>query len=106
MMNKQQGAVAVVKVLRLKQVQGCVGLARSTIYDRMNPRSPRYDGSFPRPINLGGSAVGWLESDIHRWVDSRVSAGCFDPSGGRLFERKLSFNVSCTTEETAEWGAQ
>lgn len=63
------------RVLRMKQVQERLGLARSTIYDRMNVRSPRYDCTFPKPIKLGGAAVGWIESEINAWIDSRVVAG-------------------------------
>lgn len=40
------------RVLRFKQVLERVGLSRSTIYDRMNPASPRYDSSFPKPMKM------------------------------------------------------
>lgn len=50
------------RVLRIREVQSRIGLSRSTIYDRMNPMSPRYDKSFPRPVKLGMSAVGWIDS--------------------------------------------
>ena len=62
------------RVLRLKQVLDRVGLSRSTIYDRMNPASPRYDDSFPKPIKIGSSAVGWLESSINKWIESLTNA--------------------------------
>ncbi|HHK3733099.1 TPA: helix-turn-helix transcriptional regulator [Pseudomonas aeruginosa] len=58
----------------MRQLQECLGLSRSTIYERINPGSPRYDSTFPKPIKLGGSAVGWIEQDICRWVDSRSSS--------------------------------
>ncbi len=62
-------------VLRLRKVVERLGISRSTIYDWMNPRSPRHDPTFPLPIKLSGSsnrgAVGWLESDICWWIDSR-----------------------------------
>lgn len=61
------------RVLRLKQVLDRVGLSRSTIYDRMNPASPRYDDSFPKPMKIGSSAVGWLESSINKWIESLVN---------------------------------
>lgn len=67
------------RVLRLKQVLERVGLSRSTIYDRMNPASPRYDDTFPKPIKIGSSAVGWLESSISKWIESLVDS----PLGGR-----------------------
>jgi prophage regulatory protein len=53
---------------RLKSVIGTVGLSRSTIYALMAA------GKFPKSISLGERAVGWLESDIQAWIDSRISA--------------------------------
>ena len=69
------------KVLRLKHVQERVGLGRSTIYDRMNPKSPRYDSTFPKPIKLGIAAIGWIEVEIDAWIKSRVTAGWGSASG-------------------------
>jgi prophage regulatory protein len=62
------------KVLRLKQVQEKIGLSRSTIYERINPNSSRYDPSFPKPIKLNKhavssiGAVGWLEAELDKWL--------------------------------------
>jgi len=54
-------------ILRRKQVESRTGLSRSTIYARIA------EGSFPRPVNLGGGrAVGWLESEINEWVQARI----------------------------------
>lgn len=55
-----------ISILRRKQVEGRTGLSRSTIYLRMKK------GTFPKPINLGARAVGWLESEIDEWLASRV----------------------------------
>lgn len=65
------GAEATLRVLRIRQVQERTGLSRSTIYDRLNPNSPRYDSAFPRPMKIGLSAVGWLESNINQWIESK-----------------------------------
>ncbi|WP_447838492.1 helix-turn-helix transcriptional regulator [Aeromonas salmonicida] len=64
-----------IKVLRIKDLIGKVGMARSTIYDRLNPKSPRYDSSFPKPIKLGLSAIGWLEHEVDTWIKTQ-SPGC------------------------------
>ena len=40
-------------------------LSRSTIYDLMGK------GQFPRPVKLTGKAVGWPESAISDWLNSR-----------------------------------
>jgi len=49
-------------ILRRKQVEDRTGLSRSTIYLRIQ------EGTFPKPINLGARAVGWLESEIEAWL--------------------------------------
>ncbi len=53
-------------ILRRKQVEKRTGLSRSTIYLRIQ------EGTFPRPINLGARAVGWLENEIEAWLVERM----------------------------------
>jgi len=53
-------------ILRLPAVKARTGLSRSTIYLRMA------QGSFPEPYALGARAVGWLESDIDRWLKQLI----------------------------------
>jgi len=53
-------------ILRRKQVEKRTGLSRSTIYLRIQ------EGTFPRPINLGARAVGWLENEIEAWLVARM----------------------------------
>lgn len=62
------------RILRLKQLTERIGLGRSTIYDRMDVQSPRYDATFPKPIKLGAAAIGWIESEITAWIELRASA--------------------------------
>lgn len=54
------------KVLRLCKVKDRTGLSRSTIYAMMKNRT------FPQNIQLGIRSVGWLESDIQGWIESRI----------------------------------
>lgn len=65
------------KIIRLKRVIEMTGLSRSTIYDRINPKSKRYDVSFPKSVKLGSvhlntSAVGWIEAEIQLWIEQRI----------------------------------
>jgi prophage regulatory protein len=53
-------------ILRRKQVEERTGLSRSTIYLRIQ------EGEFPKPINLGARAVGWLENEIEAWLTEKV----------------------------------
>ncbi len=62
-------------ILRRRDLELRVKLSRSTIYDKINPASPRYDASFPKPIRLGnGAAVGWIESEVENWLQSQIDA--------------------------------
>lgn len=62
------------RILRLKQLTERIGLGRSTIYDRMDAQSPRYDATFPKPIKLGAAAIGWIDSEVTAWIENRISA--------------------------------
>lgn len=53
-------------ILRLPEVKSRIGLSRSTLYARIA------EGSFPKPVSLGGRAVGWTESSINDWVNQRI----------------------------------
>ena len=55
-------------ILRLPQVIARTGLSRSTIYLRISK------GQFPKPISLGGRAVGWIEEEINSWLDEQIRA--------------------------------
>lgn len=64
-----------VRILRRRDLETRVRLSRSTIYDKINPRSPRYDASFPKPIHLGGgAAVGWIEAEVSEWLQRQIEA--------------------------------
>lgn len=59
-------------ILRLKQVLQRTGLSRSTIYDKMKKSSPRFDPTFPSSVSLGTGSVGWIESEVNLWLESRT----------------------------------
>jgi prophage regulatory protein len=53
-------------VLRLAFVKKRTGLSKSSIYSGIK------QGTFPAQISLGPRAVGWLESSIDGWIQTRV----------------------------------
>ncbi|MGE6528758.1 helix-turn-helix transcriptional regulator [Pseudomonas sp. NPDC077382] len=59
-------------MLRLKEVTKRTGLCRSTIYNKLDSRSPRYDASFPKQVKLGSGAVRWIEEEISLWLEECV----------------------------------
>ena len=62
----EQKKQAQVRFLRLPEVLVRTGLSRSTIYVRLD------QGRFPRPVSLGGRAVGWIEAEVDEWIRERI----------------------------------
>ena len=73
------------KILRLNQVIEMTGLSRSSIY--------RHG---PARRQVGPNAVGWLESDVLEWMQSRprIEPASIDVSGGFGKPRSLEKRTS------------
>ena len=54
------------RILRLPEVIRVSGLARSTIYLRVQEKR------FPAPIKLSERSVGWVETEVQSWIDQRI----------------------------------
>ncbi len=61
-----------ITILRRRQVESRVGLKRSTIYDKLDPKSRRHDPTFPKPIRLGGNSVGWVAAEVDAWLAQQI----------------------------------
>lgn len=56
------------RIMRLKEVMETTGLGRSYIYRLAS------EGSFPKPVRLGGRASGWVSDEIEEWVIEKIAA--------------------------------
>ncbi|GAA0655792.1 AlpA family transcriptional regulator [Rheinheimera tangshanensis] len=54
------------KLIKLKAVMDCTGLARSTVYKFIA------EGRFPKPVKLGVRMVAWVESEIQQWILDKI----------------------------------
>ncbi|WP_145480295.1 helix-turn-helix transcriptional regulator [Yersinia similis] len=64
--------MSVTRILKKKEVLNRSGISNSTLYRLMA------HGLYPMPKKLTGEdgrAVGWLESDVETWLNSRTPAG-------------------------------
>jgi len=50
------------RLIRLKEVMECTGLARATVYKYIK------NGIFPKSVSLGDRAVAWVESEVQEWI--------------------------------------
>jgi prophage regulatory protein len=51
------------RILRQKEVTERTSLKRSTIYDNVER------GTFPRPVKVSKSMIGWFESEVDAWME-------------------------------------
>lgn len=75
-MNYQQTSTKK-RLVRMPEVAPRVGLCKASIYNRMN------EGTFPRPVSIGGGRVAWLESDIDEWIEQRLVESAHSSQRGR-----------------------
>ncbi len=54
------------RLLRLTEVESKTGRRRSTIYRDIGRNE------FPKPVKVGASSL-WPETEVNRWIDSKVS---------------------------------
>lgn len=66
------------RIMRFPEICNMLGVSRQSIYEMMNR------GDFPPSFKLTkkGRAVGWFESDIKSWLDTRTEV-CKDDNGGK-----------------------
>lgn len=61
------------RIIRLNTLRDKIGFSRAKIYEMINPQSPRYDPTFPKPIKLSVNMIGWLESQVDCWIESKLN---------------------------------
>lgn len=54
-------------IYRLPTVIDMTGLSKSSIYHYMS------QNAFPSQVRIGVRAVGWLDSDIQKWISNQAS---------------------------------
>lgn len=55
------------RIMRLKEVMETTGLGRSSIYKYAQ------EGSFPKPVSLGGRSSGWVSDEVEEWVVEKIA---------------------------------
>lgn len=73
--NKGQGTSIEDRAVRLPEVLRILGISKSSLYDRLNPKSALHDPDLPRPFKLGNSERSpsvWWHSSMVAYLTSRA----------------------------------
>jgi prophage regulatory protein len=84
----QRGVTMMHTILRLPDVKRSTGLSLSTIYLRIA------QGTFPKPVSLGGRAVGWLKPKSNSGYSGELKrAGAKAAARGQLWGQHVNFEL-------------
>lgn len=56
-----------IRILKRKEVESVTGLSCASIYRLIA------NNQFPAQVKLGQSAVGWVESEIQKWLHDKLN---------------------------------
>lgn len=62
-----------VAVLRPESTAAFIGVGESTLWDWLNPKSPRHDPELPRPLELGARNRGFLVSELWAYLKQKAA---------------------------------
>ena len=60
------------QIITVKDVMKFTSISRSKIYELINKESKYYDPTFPQPIRLSESRIGWSAWEIHQWIKAKM----------------------------------
>ena len=62
------------QIITVKDVMKFTSISRSKIYELINKDSKYYDPTFPQPIRLSESRVGWSDWEVYQWIKSKLTS--------------------------------
>lgn len=62
------------QIINIKDVIEFTSISRAKIYEMINVKSKYYDPTFPRPIRLSESRIGWAAWEINQWIEAKLGS--------------------------------
>ena len=62
------------QIINLIDVIEFKSINRAKIYEMINEKSKYYDPTFPRPVRLSESCIGWSAWEVHQWIEDKLES--------------------------------
>ena len=62
------------QIINLKEVIQFTSISRAKIYEMINDSSRYYDPSFPKPVRLSESRIGWVALEFNQWIEAKIQS--------------------------------
>ena len=62
------------QIINIKEVIQFTSISRAKIYEMINVDSKYYDPTFPKPVRLSESRIGWSAWEVHQWIEDKLES--------------------------------
>ncbi|MBJ8551300.1 helix-turn-helix transcriptional regulator [Acinetobacter bereziniae] len=62
------------QIINIKKVIQYTSISRAKVYEMINVDSKYYDPSFPKPVRLTESRIGWVALEVHQWIEGKIQS--------------------------------
>ncbi|WP_335990296.1 helix-turn-helix transcriptional regulator [Acinetobacter bereziniae] len=62
------------QIINIKEVIQFTSISRAKIYEMINIDSKYYDPTFPKPVRLSESRIGWVALEVHQWIEVKIQS--------------------------------
>lgn len=62
------------QIINIKDVIQFTSISRAKIYEMINEKSKYFDPTFPQPIRLSESRIGWSAWEINQWIEDKLDS--------------------------------
>lgn len=62
------------QIINIKDVIQFTSISRAKIYEMINVNSKYYDSTFPKPVRLSESRIGWVALEVHQWIECKIQS--------------------------------
>jgi prophage regulatory protein len=62
------------QIINIKEVIQFTSISRAKIYEMINIDSKYYDPTFPKPVRLSESRIGWVALEVHQWIETKIQS--------------------------------
>ncbi|KQW89559.1 AlpA family transcriptional regulator [Acinetobacter sp. Root1280] len=62
------------QIINIKEVILFTSISRAKIYEMINADSKYYDSTFPKPVRLSESRIGWVAWEVNQWIEGKIQS--------------------------------
>jgi prophage regulatory protein len=62
------------QIININDVIEFTSISRAKIYEMIKVDSKYYDPTFPKPVRLSESRIGWVALEVHQWIEGKIQS--------------------------------